>query len=391
MKKSNGKLSWKFFALETLTIIIGIAGMVAIGIFMKQAEDRLLSSAVTVLFSQAISFFFYRKSYYWQELDYNNDENILRFFICYLIGIIMAFGCSILPIGGWPYLFLFIMLSLFSNMNLGILFGCSCLLISIMLSNSGINAFLIYFVSGVFGIALFHKINEKFRLKEAFFLAMLCLLVCETANTILIENAKPDFEFFVIPVTNIIISSILMIGLLKYFYARVIYQYRDRYLEMCDADNQILTRFKSRNRSAYMHGVHTAYFCERIGKKLGLDSYALKCASNYYKIGSALPDLMKQENFPPKVNAILNEYMNRKNGVKLKESAVLITSDLVVSVIKMVQAKKSEEVDYDKVIDSVFKKILDEDTFCNCEITMNELEIMKNLFKEEKLYYDFLH
>lgn len=42
------------------------------------------------------------------------------------------------------------------------------------------------------------------------------------------------------------------------------------------------------------------------------------------------------------------------------------------------------------MIETVFKKKLESMQLWDCDITLEELTAMKNLFKEEKLYYDFL-
>jgi hypothetical protein len=47
-------------------------------------------------------------------------------------------------------------------------------------------------------------------------------------------------------------------------------------------------------------------------------------------------------------------------------------------------------LDYDYIIDNVFKRFDETDAFVDCDITIKELVIMQKIFKEEKLYYDFL-
>ena len=48
------------------------------------------------------------------------------------------------------------------------------------------------------------------------------------------------------------------------------------------------------------------------------------------------------------------------------------------------------QIDYDKVIDTVFRKMRDDGSFEKCNITVRELCAMHRIFKEEKLYYELL-
>lgn len=99
--------------------------------------------------------------------------------------------------------------------------------------------------------------------------------------------------------------------------------------------------------------------------------------------------MFRQQHFPPVMREILTEYLNRK--VRRKETAVLVMSDAVTAaVIHMLASDKGQNLDYDRIIDSVFKIKLDSGILSQCLISMKEITQMKNIFKEEKLYYDFL-
>ncbi len=70
---------------------------------------------------------------------------------------------------------------------------------------------------------------------------------------------------------------------------------------------------------------------------------------------------------------------------------MLILSDAVTAaIIHLLAADKTRNLDYDKIIDSVFKIKLDSGVLSQCLISMKEITQMKKIFKEEKLYYDFL-
>lgn len=288
--------------------------MGVLGRIRQQSEDRLLGNCVMMLFVLAVICFHLRREYVQDRLDYDNGEHIFRFFLCLGIGLAVAFACGFLPAGGWPFLPVFIMLSLFSNMSVGLLSATSLLLISVLLSGGDAGGFALYFVSGIFAITLFRHLGEDFKIGIPLFLSILCLLVCETANVVLVANARPDFEIFVIPVANMIVSSVLLLGCLKVFSSIVVYRHREKYLDIIDSENPVIVRLRERDRNEYMHCVHTTYFCERIGKRLGLEVEALKSAGYYYRLGGELTQMLEDEQFPPNTKEILLDYRNRQGG-----------------------------------------------------------------------------
>lgn len=363
--------------------------MWVLGGIRQQAEDRLLGNCVTMLLALAATCFHLRREYVEGGLDYDNDQHIFRFLFCLGMGLAAAFACSFLPVGGWPYLVVFVMLSLFSNRNVGILSATSLLLISVLLSGADMRGFALYFVSGVFAVTLFRRLDKDFRSGMPFFLSVLCLLVCETAYVVITVNERPNFELFVIPVANMIVSSILLLGCLKAFFTMVVYQHREKYLDIIDSENPVIVRLRERDREEYMHCVHTTYFCERIGKQLGLEVEALKSAGYYYRLGGELTQMLEDEQFPPNAKEILLDYRSREVGMKKKETAVLYCSDMVISSVKELYAS-GEPVDFDQLIDDIFNRLLQDQIFNRSAISLGELRIMQKIFKEEKLYYDFL-
>lgn len=391
MEKNKRKAGWKFFLAELTIIITGTLGMGTLGWVRHQPEDRLLGNCVMMLLILGVICFHLRREYVHDGLDYDNGDHIFRFFLCLGLGLAVAFACGFLPVGGWPFLLVFIMLSLFSNMSVGILSATSLLLASILLSGSDAGGFALYFVSGVFAVTLFRHLGEDFKIGIPLFLSVLCLLVCETANVVLVANARPDFEIFVIPVANMIVSSILLLGCLKVFSSMVVYRHREKYLDIIDSENPVIARLRERDRNEYMHCVHTTYFCERIGKRLGMNVEALKSVGYYYRLGGELTQMLEDEQFPPAAREILLDYRNRKAGMKKKETAVLYCSDMIVTSVKTAFEKDGQaQVNFDKLIDDIFGRLFKDRIFDKCDISVGELRTMQQIFKEEKLYYDFL-
>lgn len=370
-------------------VAAGMAGLV-LGGLVKQGMDYMLAYIVLIVLGIGIVGFGVRRGVLTGNLDYDNSEYPGRFWQCFLSGLVVSFVCIFLPSAAWPFLPVFILLALYSSVTLGALSATILLAISVCLSGAGLEVFLMYVVSGFWGAVLFKDIRNGFRIGVPFGLSITGLLVCETAGTVLVMNARPGVESFVVPAINLIVSGILMLGILKIFFGKVIYKYRENYLDLNDPENEILGTLKQVDKNAYMKSVHTTYFCERIALKLEMNSDALKCAGYYHGFRPDAEEIQGLS-FPPEVSAILEEYHAKGKAILHKETAVLMISENIVStVMSLLQQAKGASVDYDKVIDAVFKRYQEAGTFKKCDISMRDFFAMQKIFKEEKLYYDFL-
>ncbi len=390
MEKGKRKKLVLLILTELGIMALGGGGVLLVGWYQQTEPDRLLSNLVMTVAGLAVIGFHMRQEYIRGELDYNNQKYPFRFWLCVCIGLAIAFACVFLPEAGWPFLTIFVMLALFSNMSTGILASSVLLMIPVLLGTAAVNFFILYFISGCFAVVLFQHLECDSGIGMPLILSALCLLVCETANVVLLANARPDAEMFLIPAANIIVNCIMLVGGLKLFFSLVIYRYRVNYLEINDTENPVLVKFREEARDDYMICIHTAHFCDVICKSLGTDANMLKCAAYYHRIGKELPELMVKKHFPPKLREILTEYTAKKPP-KNKETAVLACSDMVVSSItKALRENGDKPVDYGVLIDGIFDRLLKEGYFWQCDITMQEYSCMRQIFREEKLYYDFL-
>lgn len=386
--------------MEGSSLILGILGVYGMGLLLKMPwEDQLRNMVMTALGISLVGYL-YRQEGMGGRLDYNNRDYPVRFWTSFLIALPVALSCVFLPQGGWPITVVFITLSLFSNGVTGVLAGAVLLMITSFLSGAHIGVFMLYFLSGSVGVAFFRRLDVLFQVWMPIAMSMMVLMVCETANIVLFANDHLRGEMFVIPIANVIISSVLLTGILKLFSSVAVYRHRVRYMELNDMEGELLTRYKEEARQEFYQSMHTAYFCDRIAKRLELDAEAVKTAGLFHKYSAILDQdrgfapmaqLMKQKGFPPATFHILREYIDNDAHVTCKETAVLMFADAVTASVMYVFSKDKTAVpDYDRIIDMIFRKRMESGVLNECGITMKELTIMRKIFKEEKLYYDFL-
>lgn len=387
----------EFFLPELLCIIITGIGTGLVSFFKGMSLDMGLSYVVVAVLGVAILGYRLRKEYFLKELSYDNRRNIKRFWLYFAGALALSFACVFLPGGCWPMVPAFVLLSLFSSIPVGIVSASILVMIPTLLSGEGIILFFVYLISGIFAICLFCPVKDDIRVGMPLFLSMVCLLICESAGIILTANSRPNFEMFILIIVNIVISSILLLGIVRTYLRRVVYYYRDSYLYINDTENPILAQIRENSRVDYKKSIHTTYFCERIADKLGCDVDAVKCAAYYHVLGKDIEKVMVENDFPPAARTILNEYMDvkgingRKVPIRTKEVAVLYSADTIVgSIIQLIEKSKDKQLDYTKIIEMIFGRFENSGVFAQCDISIKDLGTMKRIFMEEKLYYDFL-
>ena len=105
---------------EILTVLIGGAAVYGLGLLGKQLSvENALRDAVMAALGLAVSGFFLRREVVDSRLDYDNGEHLMRFWTAVWCSLLFSLTCAFLPAGGWPFLAVFVVLSLFSNLSVG--------------------------------------------------------------------------------------------------------------------------------------------------------------------------------------------------------------------------------------------------------------------------------
>lgn len=386
------------YLVNSILIVITVL-LVTAGGFLKHAGGaELLRNAILAGTGAFLNCFLFLS-----EKDRLSEKNASpartsRFAISYGICLAVSLCCAFLPPAGWPFLVVFVMMSLFCGFLPGICGGISFLTFSVLLAGADISIFALYVLTGLLGVCLFSRLDEKYRIALPLFVSLSFLFAAETACVVLFANETLKWELFLIPALNVIISLILLLILLKVYSGMEIFKYRIKYLEINDQEFELLVNIKEKDKNAYYRAVHAAYFSERIAQALSLDADAAKTAAYYANAGILYKELEKDlekefvsYGFPPYARQLLRELTGKNTGIRLKEAAVVYMADAVISsILYLFEKKHDTKTDYAAVIETVFQKKWESGSLKNSELTFAEWNRMKKIFKEEKLYYDFL-
>lgn len=382
-------------------IMFAFAGLIAwFGSILYRSEtDHMIRNVVMVLAGTGIVIFSFTLSEISGFFVYRNEGHYGRFALTYLISLTAAVFLPFLPVTGWPFLVLFVMLGVFSNSMTGLAAGSLCLLLAVNFAGCDYAVFWLYFISGMAGILVFSTLNEDFKVGIPAIISMLVLALCLTANVILFAEEELSAVQFLIPGINLMICFILLLVCLKIVSSMVVHRYRDKYMEINDPECPLLVQLKELSKEEYYHAIHTAYLGDKVARNLGIDDAAVKACGYYHRIGKLKGEntwenvsaICDKYHFPPKARQILKEYVDPDAKIVSKETMVVLFADCIVSsILYLFDKDPKAELNYEQLIDTVFKKKFETEELWGNELSLAQLHKMKKIFIQEKLYYDFL-
>lgn len=398
MEKSKTPL-WKrilvFWIMFVLSGGIALAGSLLYG----NNTEETIRNTVMVLTGTGVVIFAFSMSEMNGLFIYRNEGKYSRFTMMYLGSLIASVLLPYLPVKGWPFLVLFVLLGVFSNGVTGVVAGSTCLLVAVNLSGGTFSVFWLYFISGVVGVLVFSTLNDDFHVGFPLFISLSILTLCLTANVILFSQKQLSFGQFMIPLVNLMVCCILLLISLKMFSSAVIHRNREKYMDINDPEFPLLVQLKDMSKEEYYHAIHTAYLSDRIARRLGLDDAAAKACAYYQRIGKLRGEntwenvsaICNEYHFPPNTKKILKEYVDESEKIVSKETVVVLFADCIVSsILYLFEKDPTAQLDYAQIIDTVFQKKLETDELWGSEISLGQIRSMQKIFVEEKLYYDFL-
>lgn len=387
----------QILSLVSVAVCPAIVFVVSTFIFSGVGKNSLVA-LISLGITGMISLFIHLSALYRHELSYNNDRKLLRYFVSYLVALLLTLVQVYMPVMLWFFLPVAVALALFSSSICGIVSYASVIILQAMVTDFQTQTYLLYFLVGVLGIILFHYLNAEFQfglpLGISLLLTMVALFTIAYA-----ENGRIDADMIIFGFMNVFVSFLLLIGLLKYMSYFVLHKNMDIYQEINDPEFELLVQLKEKNVRSYYHAVHTAYFCEKIARNIGADEMLAKAGGYYHKIGKMRGnanlkyslEIAAEYHFPEPLVTLLKEYGGKNTVLKSKEAAIVLLSDAMVSsVMFLFQKDKNAKLNFQQIAEVVFQKQMESGILEECELTMGQLSKIKRIFVEETLYYDFL-
>ena len=381
-------------------ILTGDVVAVATWLYLGTREE-LLRNTIVALVCAGVIIFLLADARERGGFSYDNGRRPLRFFCGYVVALILCVCLPLISPEAWPYLPVYVALGLFSNERIGLFSGAMLTGISVLLEEQGsVSELLLYIILGAVALTLLSELTETTHIGPAVFICASLMSVLLVAFDILFRNRTLSLTLFVIPAVNVVVSLILLLILLNMFGVYVIRGSNDRYMDINDTEYPLLARLKTGNKEEFYRAIHTAYLAERIALDLGLNDRAVKTMAYYHRIGvldnkktwEEVEPYFVDHRFPEEAIAYLKEYIEARPGERRSKEFTIIylCETLIASIMYLFKSDRDKKLNVEELIDKIFANKLKDPEFHNNDISLYELDRMKELMKKEKLYYDFL-
>ena len=385
--------------------MFGFTGLFVLvfSIITGKSYEMILRNTITAcMIAGTVAFMFSDAMNMGKEgFSYDNFYKPYRFFVSYMGMVVLSCLFSLVPNEFWPYMSLFVILALFSNSQMGLVTGMGFVMISVMLEENGhYGEFFMYVLAGTVAILLLRDLKESTNIGFPVFLSLLMQAVLLSAFNVLFQNRTLSLNLLILPVLNLMLNLIIMLAFLNMFGVYIIRKSNDMYMEINDVEYPLLQELRAKDKEQYFKAVHTGYLAERIALGLGFNERAVKTCSYYHRIGAIdgkskwadVEHYFLENSFPIEAMEFLHEYIEPKKGqVKSREAlAVRMSETVIASIMYLIKKNKDVKIDYDRLIDEIFNKRVEDGSLKEYAITFAEYDRMKDILKKEKLYYDFL-
>ena len=121
--EENKKAGWKQGIILTL-LFLGTGIIAFLGtVFYRGNTENILRNVIMTMTGCGIVILSYRFCETTQLFVYENEGKYGRFTILFLLCLVAGIFYPFLPVTGWPFLVIFVLLSIFSNTITGVIVG----------------------------------------------------------------------------------------------------------------------------------------------------------------------------------------------------------------------------------------------------------------------------
>ena len=131
---------------EVLLFLLTVAGSGLASYLYKRTEIQTAGLMILAAVGIVAVIFSIEQAFFKGSLLFDNGEHLMRFTFLYFVFLCGSLLFPLLPVGGWPYLAVFIGLMIFSNQVVGISAGTVLLMITSLLYGGNGSEFFIYFI-----------------------------------------------------------------------------------------------------------------------------------------------------------------------------------------------------------------------------------------------------
>jgi len=404
-KKKIGLLSlFIYLYLILISIAIPVGTLFYKQYFLSSKQDFSLSYFISNSVSFGITGFICGLilvvSLIYHELSgsywFKAGSSLLITAILYSVALVMC-GASVFVS---PYVFPFVFLTVYIMVvsdSLSAIASCVSFSTLVMrLGDNNTSAFLYIFITSFLAVVIFGLFSKNLKyVSKSVIVTMISIVIY--LGVVLVNCYSITPELILFPAIGMIINLLGMLFSLRSFVKRKIEAVDDEFNRINDPEFELLMELKEKNKKEYKVAIHTAYLSDRIADKLKKNRVNSKIIGYYHNIGvldenKNSVEIGTDNHFPEEILSLLSEY--DEIGRKYPQSGEVVIckmcDEVVRTIINVTSNDSNIKPDYNKIVHKIFKDRSDSGFFDKCNLTMNELSIMREHLQGEKLYYDFL-
>ena len=386
---------------SAVLIVFTCVFVYAVSRYLHAGRDEIIRNMVAAASGSVLLAYLTGSALLRGTLPEENANHPGRFVFLYCCCLVSCAVMRLVPYTGWPFPALFLVLYLFSNEVTGLFSGALLLVITCFLSGADSAAVFLYLMLGCFVIILHQGSPEKAPVRSVALPAVCLHAMLELAFVLLFVHAEGGISGFRAPFLNLAVSFVLMVIALSVYRAITGESGKERYADINDPAFSLLEAMKTKHEEEYYRAIHTAYLTERVAKALKLNTRAAKCCAYYNRIGclddtesvwDEVEHYFREFEFPKDACTLLREYITMGDAGPSSPEAtcVYVCDTLVMSLQYVFHKNKDAAVNYDEMIDNVFLHKAQGNELTQSRMSIHHYHRMRDLLKQEKLYYDFL-
>ena len=272
--------------------------------------------------------------------------------------------------------------------------------ITMIASNESSMYFFYFMIPGVILLLAFRNPAKSFDVNKSILYYFLSSILIYTA-LMLIYSIKITPERVVFPMIGLILNSLVIYIVMPKIAHGFLFTLEEKYNEIVDPEFPLLLQLKKENKFEFKRAIHTAYLSGRCADKVKADNLMARGCAYYHRIGVLLEGdesisvktskLIDENDFPEELADLVKICAGVKKSYLPKEAAITqICDELFTAIIKFMNEKPGEHINYDALIDLIFERLSNRAPIVDSDLSLRDIRIIKKKLKEEKLYYDFL-
>ena len=396
----NNKNHIKEIFIGIISYFIALITIFCGGLLWEFDVNNLISLVILSGIGCALLVFYFIQENINDNLIFENGTYYFRFIIGFFVCLVFAILFPFLPVTAWFYPVIAVALMFCSNRLISFITTTFLLILSLQFSNNSISIFILFFVCIVAVLFSFNFHENKFKIGKSIFIASCAQLCMICAMIIIFSNSKMSIDLFIIPITNLLLSIILFLIILKQFSVLIIYRDYSKYMIINDQAYELMVEFKKKNLKLYLKSIHIAHLVDGISKVIKLDQGLLKAVAYYQYIDCIregdkienLNNIFKEHKFPVKCKNLIMDIVKDKGIISKEMSVVYISTEIIEEILEKQQNKSElDTLDYDMIINKKISDLYLMRKFRDSNLTAGELYLIENVLKKEGIYYDFLY